>query len=217
MTIAKVPAEARAAVLARRRKEMDELDYRRELRRLDERGYSQREIARWLGIAQPSVHNALRTAAKVPMPLDGFSGATPYEICQRYAAGFIDRGKLVDELTRFPYVKGGETDGYDSLIVDPPGTWSEVDDAARRGLIEDDVYEEVFNRRHGLEQDRAPAPATPTRRMLKPTTPEDVRRAAAEWAGPVIRDGVALLRGEVVAGNIVKIESTVYADRPGEQ
>ena len=160
MTIAEVPAEARAAVLARRRKEIDELDYRRELRRLDQHGYSQREIAKWLGIAQPSVLSALRTAAKVPMPLDGFSGATPYEICQRYAAGFIDRAKLVDELTRFPYVKGGQTDGYDSLIVDPAGTWSEVSDAARRGLIEDDVYEEVFNRRHGLEQHTA---GTPTR------------------------------------------------------
>lgn len=159
MTIAEVPAEARAAVLARRRKEIDELDYRRELRRLGEHGYSQRDISKWLGIAQPSVLSALRTAAKVAMPLDGFSGATPYEICQRYAAGFIGRPQLVDELTRFPYVKGGQTDGFDSLIVDPAGTWSEVDDAARRGLIEDDVYEEVFNRRHGLEQEQ-PAPAT---------------------------------------------------------
>jgi len=148
VTIVEVPVEARAAVLARRRKEIDELDYRRELRRLGERGYSQRDISRWLGIAQPSVLSALRTAAKVAMPLDGFSGATPYEICERYAAGFVDRAKLVDELVRFPYVKGGHTDGCDSLIVDPPGTWSEVSDARRRGLIEDDVYEEVFNRRH---------------------------------------------------------------------
>lgn len=162
MSVAEVPAEARAAVRARRRREMDELDYRRELRRLDQRGYSQREIAKWLGIAQPSVLSALRTAAKVSMPVDGFSGATPFEICQRYAAGFIDRVALVDELTRFPYVKGGQTDGYDSLIVDPAGTWSEVDDAVRRGLIEDDVYEEVFNRRHGIEA--APAQQTETMR-----------------------------------------------------
>ncbi|WP_227468241.1 helix-turn-helix domain-containing protein [Microbacterium sp. YJN-G] len=155
MTIAEVPPEARAAVLARRRKEMVELDYRRELRRLDQHGYSQREIAKWLGIAQPSVLSALRTAAKVTMPLDGFSGATPYEICQRYAADFIDRAKLVDELTRFPYVKGVQTDGYDSLIVDPDGTWSEVGDAVRRGLIEDEVCEEVCNRRHGIAVARA--------------------------------------------------------------
>lgn len=151
MTSKDIPVEARAAVRARRRKEIDELDYRRELRRLGEHGYSQTQISRWLGIAQPSVNSALRTAAKVLMPLDGFSGATPYEICQRYAVDFIDRAKLVDELTRFPYAESGETDGYDSLIVDSPGTWSEVSDARRRGLIEDDVYEEVFNRRHGLQ------------------------------------------------------------------
>lgn len=179
MTIAEIPPEARAAMLARRRKEIDELDYRRELRRLEQRGYSQRDIARWLGIAQPSVLSALRTASKVTMPLDGFSGATPYEICQRYAAGFIDRAKLVDELTRFPYVKGGQTDGYDSLIVDPVGTWSEVSDAARRGLIEDDVYEEVFNRRHGIE------PAAAQHADTRAATVDRARGAAAKNGGGV--------------------------------
>lgn len=151
MRIADIPGEANAAVLARRRKEIAELDYRRALRRLEQRGCSQREIARWLGIAQPSVLSALRTAAAVSMPLDGFSGATPYEICQRYSVGFIDRAQLIDELTRFRYVKGGQTDGYDSLIVDPPGTWSEVCDAVRHRLIDEGVYEGVFNRRHGIE------------------------------------------------------------------
>lgn len=173
MTVAEVPAEARAAMRARRRKEIDELDYRRELRRLEESGYSQTQIAKWLGIAQPSVLSALRTAAKVPMPLDGFSGATPYEICQRYAGGIIDRAQLVDELSRFPYAEGGRTDGYDSLIVDPAGTWSEVSDARRRGLIENDVYEEVFNRRHGITVTASPAPG------------EDVRDAARAIATAV--------------------------------
>lgn len=194
MTIAEVPAEARAAVLARRRKEMDELDYRRELRRLVQHGYSQREIAKWLGIAQPSVLSALRTAAKVAMPLEGFSGATPYEICQRYAAGFIDRAKLVDELTRFPYVKGGKTDGYDSLIVDPAGTWSEVGDAARRGLIEDDVYEEVFNRRHGVSPeareilDRAAAAASDDDGVVQEEA-EIQAQARAMMSGTVMGSG----------------------------
>lgn len=157
MSVTEVPADVRGAVKARRRKEIDELDYRRSLRRLGDAGYTQKQIGEWLGIAQPSVLSALRTAAKVPMPLDGFSGATPDEICQRYAGGLISREQLVDELTRFPYAKGGETDGYDSLIVDPPGTWSEVSDAVRRGLIEDDVYEEVFNRRHGTGEKPAPS------------------------------------------------------------
>lgn len=54
-------------------------------------------------------------------------------------------------------MQGGHTDGYDSLIVDPPGTWSEIDDAARRGLISDDIYETVFNRRHFSTAPEAPA------------------------------------------------------------
>lgn len=148
MTIVEVPAQARAAVRARRRKEIDELDYRRELRRLGESGFTQAQMARWLGIAQPSVNSALRTAAKVSMPVEGFSGAGPAEICQRYAAGLIGRAQLVDELTRFPYALGGHTDGYDDLLVDPAGTWAEVSAAVRRGLIEEDVYDEVFALRH---------------------------------------------------------------------
>ena len=46
MTIAEIPAEARAAVLARRRKEIDELDYRRELRRLEQDLYFVRDRIR---------------------------------------------------------------------------------------------------------------------------------------------------------------------------
>lgn len=214
MTIAEVPAEARAAVLARRRKEMDELDYRRELRRLDQHGYSQREIAKWLGIAQPSVLSALRTAAKVPMPLDGFSGATPYEICQRYAAGFLSRPQLVDELARFPYVKGGHTDGYDSLIVDPPGTWSEVEDAARRGLIEDDVYEEVFNRRHGI----ATAPAQ--RASTKAEAVDRAREIAKDRGGEILvhgRDGGHETSARHTDGRIVDRSSTTSDARPARR
>ncbi|MEV8249442.1 hypothetical protein AB0O87_00785 [Microbacterium sp. NPDC076768] len=172
MTIAEVPVEARAAMRARRRKEIDDLDYRRELLRLEECGYTQTQISKWLGIAQPSVSSALRTAAKVTMPLEGFSGATPYEICQRYAGGIIDRAQLVDELTRFPYVEGGRTDGYDSLIVDPAGTWSEVSDARRRELIENDVYEEVFNRRHNI----ATAPSPEKKVAPRKTSPKDRAR-----------------------------------------
>lgn len=149
MTAPNLPTEARNAIRLRQRREIDDLDYRREVRRLGER-HSQRQIGRWLGITQPSVQKTLKVAAKDPAPVEGFSGATPYEICQRYAAGFIQREQLVDELTRFPYVEGDKTNGYDSLTVDPAGTWAEVSTAVRRGLIEDDVYEDVFNRRHDL-------------------------------------------------------------------
>ena len=149
MAVVDVPPEAQAAVKARWRREILELDYRRELRKLRERGYSQRQISQWLGIAQPSVHSALQTAAKVSMPVDGFSGAGPYEICERYAAGFVDRAQLIDELATFPYAEPDATDGYDPLRIDPPGTWSEVSHAKRAGLIDSSIYEEVFDLRHG--------------------------------------------------------------------
>ncbi|PKI92953.1 hypothetical protein CW368_01245 [Actinomycetales bacterium SN12] len=87
-------------------------------------------------------------ASKAPATSDTFSSSTPYGICEYFAAGSISREQLIDELVRFPYVPGGTTDGYDSLLVDPSGTWSEVADAARRGVIDDAVYAEVFRRRH---------------------------------------------------------------------
>jgi len=199
VAIAHVPEEAKAAVLARRRKEIDELDYRRQLRRLRARGYTQTQISKWLGIAQPSVLSAMRTASKVTMPLDGFSGATPHEICQRYAAGFIDRAQLVDELTRFPYVKGGQTDGYDSLIVDPAGTWSEVEEAVDRGLIEEDVYEEVFNRRHGID--------------TKPAQRADTQRGAVKSA----RELMAKIGGEEIHVHGPRGGTEVHGPRASDQ
>lgn len=147
MAITEVPAEARPAVRLRRRREIDELDYRRELRRLTERGYSQRQVAGWLGISQPALSSALRTAARVAMPAAGFSGASPLEICQRYAAGLIERALLVDELTRWVYAPRDHTDGDDPLTVDREGTWADVEFAAGTGLIEDEVYDEVFRKR----------------------------------------------------------------------
>lgn len=73
---------------------------------------------------------------------------TPDELCQRYADGALAREQLVEELAQYPYATMPMTDGYDWLTVDPPGTWSEVSRAIDQGLIEEDVYEEVFNRRH---------------------------------------------------------------------
>lgn len=150
MAIMDIPAEARAAVRARRRKEIDELDYRRELKRLAGLGYTQRQISSWLGLTQPSVQSALRTADAVPMPVEGFSGANPYEICERYAAELIDREQLVDELTRWVYVARATTTGpLDDLIVDVPGSFADVERALRRGLIDEDLFDEVAD---GVEE-----------------------------------------------------------------
>lgn len=151
MTMSHEPVEAQQARIARIRRDLSELDYSRNLQRLSLGGNSQTQIANWLGISQPSVSSALRNAEKVAMPPEGFSGVTPEEIIQRYAVGLINKTQLIDELVNYPYAKAPPTDGHDSLTVDPRGTWDEVGDAVRRGLIDDDIYELVFNIRHELE------------------------------------------------------------------
>ena len=74
---------------------------------------TQVELARGLGLSQPTISDALKTAARVPEPRPGFSGADPYEIAQRYAAGDLTREELVEELSPWEYRPGQPTDGYD--------------------------------------------------------------------------------------------------------
>ncbi len=149
MRIHEIPDDAKPAGYARLRRELAEVDYRRELRRLVERGYEKQQIMRWIGITEKFLDAALQGTERDLMPLEGFSGGTPDEICKRYAVGEIDRAQLIDELVRYPYAEEGVTDGYDTLIVDPPGTWSEVSAAVRYGYIGREIYGEVFDMRHG--------------------------------------------------------------------
>ncbi|MFT2690765.1 hypothetical protein [Clavibacter zhangzhiyongii] len=149
MTARDVPEEVAPAALALLRFRLAELDYLREVRRLLDVGRSEEELARQLRVFRPEDLARLRAAREVSMPLEGFSGALPMEICERYAVGLIDRERLVDELARYPYVPRALPDGYDDLVVNLPGTFADVAEATDLGLIEDDVYEDTFTRRHG--------------------------------------------------------------------
>ncbi|MDO5645940.1 MAG: hypothetical protein Q4G21_09700 [Dermabacter sp.] len=134
----------------RRKRDLLGLDLRREVKWLHRNGLSERQIAALVKMAEPTIHTLLEVGERDLEPLDGFAGATPMEICKRYEAGELDRQELIDQLVRFPYAPHGTTDGYDSLLVNPPGTWSELSLATQMGIVDHDVYEEVFNRRHGL-------------------------------------------------------------------
>ncbi|GEA84831.1 helix-turn-helix domain-containing protein [Cellulomonas gelida] len=124
----------------RSRQEIDRLDYFRALR-LVARTMRQTDLARQLGIAQPSVSQALQRAETVPDVRPGFSGATPYEIAQRYSAGELTRDQLVDELARWEYRPSASGDGYDWSTYEP-GEWQEtVVRALRDGLIDGEAYE----------------------------------------------------------------------------
>lgn len=133
--------------------EIVSLDYRRGLRAVANAGVSQREIAQRLRVTQPTISAVLRKAQDLPQVTEGFSGAGPAEICQRYAAGLISRDQLIDELTRWPYTPVKDDDPYDWLVVAPPGSWEEVTDALYEGWIDDDIYDEVIQRSEEQHKD----------------------------------------------------------------
>ncbi len=144
-------------MLARRRMDLAELDFQREVRRLLEAGDSVEHVAVWLRmkLRPTAAQELVRAAGEVPMPLEGLSGATPYEICERYSVGQFDRERLIDELKRYPYVPEGTLAPGDDLIVDPPGTISDVILAESMDLIDETVYGEVIR---GLHPDTAAGP-----------------------------------------------------------
>ena len=145
MTTISYRPEVQKARALRQRLDLDRLDYLRELRRLAT-VMSQTELASQLGVKQPTIHSALRTAAKVVEPVPGFSGASPYEIAQRYATGELTRAQIVDELGRWVYPSEAPTDGYDSLLVSTAGSFGEVGRALSEGLIDGAIYDAILDR-----------------------------------------------------------------------
>lgn len=139
--------EARLLRRLRSRQVIDALDEVRTLRRLSREGYPQAALARTLGTTQPAVSQRLARAEQVADPPAGFSGASPYEIAQRYAAGEIARGELVDQLGRWSYTPPGHDDGseYDWMTY-VPGDWAEVERALDDGLLDEETYRAVMDR-----------------------------------------------------------------------
>ncbi|MFS0700065.1 LysR family transcriptional regulator [Cellulomonas sp. 179-A 4D5 NHS] len=134
-----------SVALARRlrsRRAVDRLDYLRTVRALAAT-MNQAALAAELGVTQPAISAAMKKAREVEDLPEGFSGAGPYEIAERYAAGQIDRARLIEELSRFPYAPTPRTDGVDWLVDDVPKTVGEVLDALRAGLIDAELYEQV--------------------------------------------------------------------------
>lgn len=146
MTTIDFTAEAGRARTLRQRVNLDQLDYRRELSRLAGLGGTQRQLSKVLGISQPSLSTALKTAQKVPPARTGFSGADPYEVCQRFAVGELTREQLIDELTRWQYatVARRENDYFDDLRFATPGSFDDVGQAFDDGLIDADAYDTVL-------------------------------------------------------------------------
>lgn len=176
---------AREARLLRRRSELDRLTYRRKVAELAPLG-SQREIARALGIAQPNVSKTLKVAASAPPLVDGFSGADPYEIAERFSVGELTLFELVDELLRWDYLPTQHTNGYDDLLFSVPGSWDDVNRARSEGLIDGATYD--FLLREGAAHDaRSEAAGLP----YSGFTPEEAREAAQRFVDAVSGDALA--------------------------
>ena len=129
--------------------ELARMDFQRALLTAARAGASERNLREVIHGYVPDLAFQLQDAEELlPIP-DGFSGAGPYEICQRYATGQITRDQLVDELVRWDYPpRARTTDILDDILVDPPGAWSEVELAHFNHLIDLDLYGEVQDRRH---------------------------------------------------------------------
>ena len=130
---------------ARVRQEVAELDYQRALVRAAQ-SHSQREIAQAVRLSQPSVSSALKTAQRVKMPEPGQRWATPYEVCQRYAVGELDRDEALRVLCAWPYVQPeGKADPWDDLMPHTEGSIDDVVQARGDGLIDDEMYEAILD------------------------------------------------------------------------
>jgi transcriptional regulator with XRE-family HTH domain len=135
---------------SRLRAHLAQLDYLRGLAEATALGVTQSEIARELRLTQPTISSSLKTARVTPQVREGFHGASPYEIAERYAAGEITRDQLVDELTRWSYAPSASGDGVDWLTYEA-GEWNEqVVPALDEGLIDDATYTEIQDRRDEL-------------------------------------------------------------------
>lgn len=145
MSTTTLPPAAAAAVRLRYRRDVDEVDFRRALAALALEGHPQAHMAAWLGISQPAVSQLLKTARATSTPRPGFSGASPMELCERYAAGLLSRAELVDELTRWEYPPAPKVDPWEDLLMLPEGGFEEVGRALGRGLIDDELYDEVLD------------------------------------------------------------------------
>lgn len=128
----------------RHRHIIDRIDYLRGLRRLADR-MTQTDLANALGVTQPSICSALKSAAKIADPPTGFSGASVYEIAERYTAGEIDREALVDQLSRWPAPGPGSHRGQP--VDNQHEVLTELGKALRHGLLDESAYQTVLDQR----------------------------------------------------------------------
>ncbi|WP_435298774.1 hypothetical protein [Timonella sp. A28] len=126
-----------------------QLDYRREIAALSQRGYDVADIARAVGVPGYKFAETVRVAQETaPIP-EGFSGATVREICQRYFLGQITQEQVIHELTTWDYAipeprELGEFEEYEELPPSPPNSLNDVVQACQDGVLDGTTYETII-------------------------------------------------------------------------
>ena len=120
------------------RAQVAELDYLRALREAAQ-GMTLDEIAtQFPGVGRSELANELSQAHKLAPVPQGFSGASPFELCQRYAIGELTETGLIEQLSRWKYATLPATKV--PTIATVPGSIQDLDRARRRHLINSRLY-----------------------------------------------------------------------------
>jgi DNA-binding MarR family transcriptional regulator len=131
-----IEAIHQAALTRRAQERLRHIDEMRDAFKLLADGCTQREVAEILDTTQPRVHRMLRA-----LEARGTIERTPEEIILRARVGELGREELVEDLRRLTYTFAKVAPkGSDGVIS---GTWDQVRQAARSGLLTKDEFERV--------------------------------------------------------------------------
>lgn len=89
--------------VARRRRALAELDYRRAVLRVMGAGVSPEVVQMRLDVSPEALQGVLLRTRDTGVVPEGFSGASVKELCQRYEVGLLSAEQLEEELAVWPY------------------------------------------------------------------------------------------------------------------
>ena len=120
------------------RAELAQLEKIRAVLAASEAGWSQREIARRVGVEQPEISRLLKKARLRPEVRQ----RTPREVMLRYAVGELTHEQMMDELEHWDYTFGGPPEDDPAADVYVRGSWDQIERAG--DLLSDDDYQRLL-------------------------------------------------------------------------
>lgn len=120
------------------RAELAQLEKIRAVLAAAEAGWSQRDIARRVGVEQPEISRLLKKARLRPDVCE----RTPREVVLRYAVGELTHEQMMDELEHWDYTFGGIPEDDPAADAYVRGSWDQIERAG--DLLSDDDYQRLF-------------------------------------------------------------------------